>query len=136
LSVTCDRSVVFFGSSTNKTDRHNITEISLKVALNSTKQTNKQYHINKHDVSIFHWIIDKSNTAGSTSEAGLTFWSTRVLPPFLWVIFKIVQSLVFYVVICKSLFVFFPLFIWPLYCLPVLDLWLLITAWYLQTLFF
>jgi hypothetical protein len=31
LSVTCDRSVVF---STNKTDRHDITEILLKVAFN------------------------------------------------------------------------------------------------------
>ena len=29
-------------SSTNKTDRHNITEILLKVALNTIKQTNKQ----------------------------------------------------------------------------------------------
>jgi hypothetical protein len=28
-------------SSTNKTDRHNITEILLKVALNTIKQTNK-----------------------------------------------------------------------------------------------
>jgi hypothetical protein len=28
-------------SSTNKTDRHDITEISLKVALNTIKQTNK-----------------------------------------------------------------------------------------------
>jgi hypothetical protein len=36
LSVTCDRSVVF---STNKTDHHNITEILLKVALNTIKQT-------------------------------------------------------------------------------------------------
>jgi hypothetical protein len=32
LSVTCDRSVVF---STNKTDHHDITEILLKVALNT-----------------------------------------------------------------------------------------------------
>jgi len=39
LSVTCDRSVVFSGSSTNKTDRHDITEILLKVALNTIKQT-------------------------------------------------------------------------------------------------
>jgi len=31
-------------SSTNKTDRHDITEILLKVALNTIKQTNK--HIN------------------------------------------------------------------------------------------
>ena len=34
LSATCDRSVVF---STNKTDRHDITEILLKVALNTVK---------------------------------------------------------------------------------------------------
>jgi hypothetical protein len=43
--VTCDRPVVFPGlsvSSTNKTDRHDITEILLKVALNTIKQTNKQ----------------------------------------------------------------------------------------------
>jgi len=35
LSVICDRSVVFTGYSTNKTDRHDITEILLKVALNT-----------------------------------------------------------------------------------------------------
>jgi hypothetical protein len=38
LSMACSRSVVFSGtpvSSTNKTDRHNITEILLKVALNT-----------------------------------------------------------------------------------------------------
>ena len=41
--MTCDRSVVFFGyflvSSTDKTDRHDITEILLKVALNTISQT-------------------------------------------------------------------------------------------------
>jgi hypothetical protein len=40
--VTCHRSVVFSGppvSSTNKTDRYDITEILLKVALNSTDNT-------------------------------------------------------------------------------------------------
>jgi plasmid replication initiation protein len=41
LSVTCDRSVVF--SSTNKTYHHDITEILLKVALNTIKQTNSIY---------------------------------------------------------------------------------------------
>jgi hypothetical protein len=44
--VTCDRSVVFSGFSTNKTVRHDdIAEILLKVALNTikqTKQTNNQ----------------------------------------------------------------------------------------------
>ena len=36
--TTCDRSVIF---STNKTDCHDITEILLKVALNTIKQTNR-----------------------------------------------------------------------------------------------
>jgi len=34
-------------SSTTKTGRHDITEILLKVALNTIKQTNKQKPINK-----------------------------------------------------------------------------------------
>jgi hypothetical protein len=34
FSVTCGRSVVFSGFLTNKTDRHDITEILLKMALN------------------------------------------------------------------------------------------------------
>ena len=41
VSVTCDKTVVFPGptvSSTNKTDRPDITEILLKVALNTTTQ--------------------------------------------------------------------------------------------------
>ena len=44
LSMIFDRSVYFSGSSTNKSDRHDIpvTEILLKVALNTTKQTHKQ----------------------------------------------------------------------------------------------
>ena len=45
FSVSCDKSMVFSGSSvssTDKTDRHDITEILLKVALNTIKQTNKQ----------------------------------------------------------------------------------------------
>jgi hypothetical protein len=33
LSVTCDLSVVYTWSSTNKTDRHDITELLLEVAL-------------------------------------------------------------------------------------------------------
>jgi len=33
-------------SSTNKTDHHDITEILLKVALNTIKQTNKQTYYN------------------------------------------------------------------------------------------
>ena len=40
--MTCYRSVVFSGPSTNKIDRHDIAEILLTVALNTIKQTNKQ----------------------------------------------------------------------------------------------
>jgi len=39
-------------SSTNKTDRHDITEILLKVVLNNIKQTNKQNTIEKGTVSL------------------------------------------------------------------------------------
>jgi hypothetical protein len=38
--VICDSLVVF---SINKIDRHDVTEILLKVALNTIKQTNKYY---------------------------------------------------------------------------------------------
>jgi len=43
--VTCDRSVVFYGtpvSSTNKSERNYITEILMKVALNTINQTKPQ----------------------------------------------------------------------------------------------
>jgi hypothetical protein len=36
--------VVFLGSSTNKIDHHNITEILLKVALNTNKKTNRLFY--------------------------------------------------------------------------------------------
>jgi len=44
--VTCGRSVAFSGtpvSSTNKTDHHDITEILLKVALNTITLTPVKY---------------------------------------------------------------------------------------------
>jgi hypothetical protein len=47
LSMIWDRSVVFPVppvSSINKTDRHDMTEILLKVALTTNKQTNKHMH--------------------------------------------------------------------------------------------
>jgi hypothetical protein len=43
-------------SSTNKTDRHDITELLLKVALNTIKQTNKQ---TVHKVKIWYCISPK-----------------------------------------------------------------------------
>ena len=49
LSVTCGRSVV---SSTNKTDRHDIAEILLKVAINTkTNQQTNRYRI--RNISMF-----------------------------------------------------------------------------------
>jgi hypothetical protein len=58
LSVTCDSSVVFSGysslvSSTNKTDRHDITEILLKVAINTINQS-KQLRVTIQ--SINQWL--------------------------------------------------------------------------------
>ena len=44
LSVTCDRSVGTPVSSTNKTYRHDITKILLKVVLNTINQTKPSYH--------------------------------------------------------------------------------------------
>jgi hypothetical protein len=39
----------------NKTDRHDITEILLKVALNTIKQTNKNIHFQHTD--LFHYLV-------------------------------------------------------------------------------
>jgi hypothetical protein len=55
--LTCDRSVVFSGSSVssnNKTDRHDITEILLKVALNTIK-TNKTKQFLQTSVNPCKW---------------------------------------------------------------------------------
>jgi hypothetical protein len=41
--------VVFSGSSTSKTDCHDINEILLKVALNTIKQTNIMYRVIKYN---------------------------------------------------------------------------------------
>jgi hypothetical protein len=43
-------------SSTNKTDRHDITEILLKVALNTIKQTNK-YFFNDYNIHCYQIIF-------------------------------------------------------------------------------
>ena len=52
-TTLCDKIGGFFSgpavSSTNKTDRHDLTEILLKVALNPIKQTNKQTETNIND---------------------------------------------------------------------------------------
>ena len=55
LSVTCNRSVVFSGtpvSSTNKTDNHDIVEILLKMALNTTKPNQSNLPQGSHEGSL------------------------------------------------------------------------------------
>jgi hypothetical protein len=44
-------------SSTNKTDRHDITEILLKVALNTSKQTNNQIEYASQTCTINNWFV-------------------------------------------------------------------------------
>ena len=54
LSVTCGRSVIFSGSSgfpSNKTDRHDIAEILLKVALNTIKNKQQFLNVNKEYIN-------------------------------------------------------------------------------------
>ena len=70
LSVTCYRSVGFLGklvSSTNKTDRHDITEILLKVALNTIKlnlnKTNESNEMIIHETFVSASVfLSASNT--------------------------------------------------------------------------
>ena len=52
--MTCDRSVVFSGDSTNTTDHHDIAEILLNVALNTINQT-KQNRVTQ--CYIIHLLI-------------------------------------------------------------------------------
>ena len=60
FSVTCNRPVLFFGYSgflTNKTDRHEITEIWLRGAVSFNKQTNKHWpcHCIVHIYVVIHF---------------------------------------------------------------------------------
>ena len=57
------------------------------------------------------------------------------LPPVLiWVrVVRVVRSLVFYIMVCRSLFVLLYFFFWSLCCLFFFDIRILITSlWYLQ----
>ena len=59
LSVTCDRSVVYFRysvSSTNKTDHHDIAEILLKLALSTITLTPSTRILVYYSFSIYEWI--------------------------------------------------------------------------------
>jgi hypothetical protein len=53
-------------SSTNKTDGHDITEILLKVALNTMKQTNINFIFQEHYQ--YKKVWEKASTKNITSE--------------------------------------------------------------------
>ena len=69
--MTCDRSVVFSGNSvSNKTDRHDIIKILLKVALNTINPYLEFYFYlilgqkkmcvsDCHDISVMYWTYNK-----------------------------------------------------------------------------
>jgi hypothetical protein len=64
LSAVCDRLVVSPGtsvSSTNKTDRHDITEILLKVVLNTINKTKRTYIIQNFYLRYMYFCIFKDN---------------------------------------------------------------------------
>jgi hypothetical protein len=68
MSVTCERSVDFSVSWTNKADRHDITEILLKVALNTAISfiSSGNGEINRPFAS--HWQTLSNNVVSSTNE--------------------------------------------------------------------
>ena len=107
-------------SSTNKTDRHDITEILLKVALNTIKKTNKQI--------LFIYFF--------SSSVLLNHYSLGVKPPpSLLVLLN--QLLLIYSFLCRVLqifkiFKFLSFFFYHcIVCSSNCDFWLLV--WYLQT---
>jgi hypothetical protein len=55
-------SPVLPGSSTNKTDRHDITEILLKVALNIIKQSNRLWNESISNQSTNNFLWDELDT--------------------------------------------------------------------------
>ena len=101
MSVTCGRFVVSSGSpvsSTNKTDRHDINEVLLKVALNTIKQTNNQYRygtfFNGDNLHLFFL-----NSLTSIYIMNCVSWLQTLLrntttedATYFWIIFKSVIS--------------------------------------------
>jgi hypothetical protein len=76
----------------------------------------------------YNWICKINNTTRATRRRGTGY--TSGAPDFTTCFsgVRVARSLVFCVILCRSLFVLLCLFTWPLYCLFVFDLRLLITA--------
>jgi hypothetical protein len=97
LSVTCDRLVVSPGttvSSTNKTDRHYITEILLKVALNTITHNKLEVPVSKYLLVtiitgsyaefVDSWFFRRASTTdhsstSSTMMASIKLWNRKKL---------------------------------------------------------
>ena len=72
----------------------------------------------------YHRVFNKSNTMGSTCEAGIAYPSgaSAFIPVFSKD--RVGRSLVLCVVFCSSLFVLLSFFIWSLCCLTFFGFWL------------
>jgi hypothetical protein len=96
LSVAHDRSVVFSGTpvfSTNKTDRHNITELLLKVALNTITRNIGRLQLRKYLLAfLFHLLYYniratqtiKKQQPNSNSNSHTSSITTGFLVPRNW----------------------------------------------------
>ena len=78
MLVTCDRSVVFSGSSANRTDCHDITEILLKEGLKTIKPTILQL---EHFLPVFTAFGQLK--VGTTSPIGQVCKKVNVKPWYL-----------------------------------------------------
>jgi hypothetical protein len=94
-------------SSINKTERHDITEILLKVALNTIKQTNKQTNVYHHN--IMH-IILYLLVAETTLESLSNFYQRTLVLLLLQHYYHVLQTFVVFEVLHilqNILFLFF-----------------------------
>ena len=113
-----------------KSRRTSIYANRCKNLLYKTWTSNKTYRKRKFFSFVFYLklghVASLSNPTADTYGAG-TAYPSGVQPRFLlWV--RVARSLVFWVVFCRSLFVFLSFLFWPLCCLFFFDLRLLIVV--------
>ena len=106
LSVTCDRSVF---SSTNKTDHHDITEILLKVSLNTINQTYIYIYIflvigTIPGPLLVGWVIDNAclifieGSCGNKGNCLLYSHEKMAMGIMIWWLIVSLMSAVFYMI--------------------------------------
>jgi hypothetical protein len=77
-------------------------------------------------VMTYHPVYDKDNTTGATCGAGTPYPSGTPEYTHCFSGVHVSRSLVFCVMLCRSLFGLLSVFFWPLYYLPFFDLRLII----------